>query len=274
MSLRELVVAVLAGVVQGIVEWLPISSTGNVSLFLTVMGVSPEVAVQLALFLQVGTTLSAAVYYRDTIREAAVAAPGWRPAGAFTGPNADTTFVVVACAMTGLIGIPIYLLLIDLASELTGGLFVAAIGVLLVLTGVLQRATEAIGLGEKEHPNLLDAVLVGAIQGLSILPGVSRSGTTASVLLFRGHNGPSAFRLSFLLSIPAGLGAGVLIVLDTGGVPTTTGLEAVLALVTSAVVGYVVIDALMRIVHRVEFWVVCLVLGGLCIAGGGLTVVL
>jgi len=274
MSLRELVVAVLAGVVQGIVEWLPISSTGNVSLFLTVMGVSPEIAVQLALFLQVGTTLSAAVYYRETIREAVAAAPGWRPEGAFTGPNADTTFVVVACAMTGLIGIPLYVLFIDLASELTGGLFVAVIGVLLVLTGLLQRATEAIGLGEKEHPNLLDAVLVGAIQGLSILPGVSRSGTTASVLLFRGHAGPSAFRLSFLLSIPAGLGAGVLIVLDTGGVPTNTGAEAVLALLTSAVVGYVVIDALMRIVHRVEFWVVCLGLGALCILGGGLTVVL
>lgn len=269
MSLRELLVALAAGIVQGLVEWLPISSTGNLSLFLTVVGTSPDIAVQLALFLQMGTTVSAAIYYRETIHEAVRAAPGWRPRLAFEDANADTTFVVVACLVTGIVGIPVYFTLIDFARELTGGLFVAIIGVLLILTGILERASESIGVSGKENPDLLDAVFVGAIQGVSILPGVSRSGTTASMLLFRGHVGPSAFRLSFLLSIPAGLGAGILIVLDDG-VPTT-GLEAIVALLTSAVVGYAAIDAIMRVVHRVDFWVICLGLGGLAIIGGGLT---
>ncbi|MFL9709097.1 undecaprenyl-diphosphate phosphatase, partial [Aeromonas veronii] len=67
--------------------------------------------------------------------------------------------------------------LIDFARELTGGLFAAIIGVLLILTGLLERASESIGVSGKENPDLLDAVLVGAIQGVSILPGVSRSGT-------------------------------------------------------------------------------------------------
>ncbi|MCH7659777.1 MAG: undecaprenyl-diphosphate phosphatase [Euryarchaeota archaeon] len=268
-TLRELLVALAAGIVQGLVEWLPISSTGNLSLFLTAVGTSPDIAIQLALFLQMGTTVSAAIYYRDTIREAVRAAPGWRPQGAFEDANADTSFVVVACLVTGLVGIPLYITLIDFARELTGGLFVAIIGVLLVLTGLLERASESIGVSGKESPDLLDAVLVGAIQGVSILPGVSRSGTTASMLLFRGHVGPSAFRLSFLLSIPAGIGAGILIILDDG-VPTT-GLEAVVALLASAVVGYAAIDAIMKVVHRVDFWVICLGLGGLAIGGGGLT---
>lgn len=272
MTLREILVALAAGVVQGLVEWLPISSSGNLSLFLTAVGTSPEIALQLALFLQMGTTLSAAVYYRETIHEAVRAAPGWRPRSAFAPSNVEITFVVVACLVTGLVGIPIYLTLIDLASDLSGGLFVAIIGALLILTGLLERISESIGVGGKEHPDLLDAVLVGVIQGVSILPGVSRSGTTASMLLFRGHGGPSAFRLSFLLSIPAGIGAGLLIVVDNGF--PTTGFEAAVALATSAIVGYVAIDAIMRVVHRVDFWIVCVVLGGLAVAGGGLSILL
>ncbi|MDL5361156.1 undecaprenyl-diphosphate phosphatase [Halalkalicoccus sp. NIPERK01] len=272
MTLREILVAIAAGVVQGFVEWLPISSSGNLSLFLTALGTSPDIAVQLALFLQMGTTLSAAIYYRETIVDAVHDAPGWRPRTAFAGANAETSFVLVATAMTGLVGIPLYLLLIDFASELTGGAFVALIGFLLVLTGLLQRATDVVSLGDRGTPSLVDAILVGAFQGVTILPGVSRSGTTASVLLFRGYEGPAAFRLSFLLSIPAGIGAGLLVLADEG-LPTT-GVEAVVALVVSAVVGYAMIDAIMRVVHEVEFWLVCVVLGGLAVLGGGLTMLI
>lgn len=272
MTLREILVAIAAGVVQGLVEWLPISSSGNLSLFLTALGTSPDIALRLALFLQMGTTLSAAVYYRDTILDAVSAVPGWRPRSAFDEINAETSFVLVATAMTGIVGIPIYLLLIDVASALTGGAFVALIGALLVLTGLLQRATDAVSLGERGTPSLVDAIIVGAFQGVTILPGVSRSGTTASVLLFRGYEGPAAFRLSFLLSIPAGIGAGVLITLDDG-LPTT-GSEAIVALAVSAIVGYVMIDAIMRVVHEVDFWIVCVVLGGLAVLGGGVTALL
>ncbi|MCL7416675.1 MAG: undecaprenyl-diphosphate phosphatase [Halalkalicoccus sp.] len=271
MTLREILVAVAAGVVQGLVEWLPISSSGNLSLFLTALGTAPDIAVRLALFLQMGTTLSAAIYYRETILDAVRSAPGWRPGSAFADANAETSFIVVATAMTGLVGIPLYVLLIDLANELTGGAFVALIGSLLVLTGLFQRATDAVSLGDRGTPSLVDAVLVGAFQGVTILPGVSRSGTTASVLLFRGYKGPAAFRLSFLLSIPAGIGAGLLILADEG-LPTT-GVEALVALAVSALVGYAMIDAIMRVVHRVAFWIVCVVLGGLAVLGGGLTMV-
>lgn len=271
---RDLLVALLAGILQGIVEWLPISSQGNLTLFLTAVGTSPAIAVQLALFLQVGTTLSAATYYRETILTAIRNAPGWRPQTAFDETNAETSFVVVATAMTGLVGIPVYVLLIDFARELAGGAFIALIGALLILTGVLQYASESVALGDRGSPSLFDAVLVGAFQGLTILPGVSRSGTTASMLLFRGHDGPSSFRLSFLLSIPAGLGAGVVTVLDTGGLPTATPGAAAVALLASAVVGYVAIDAIMRIVHKVDFWIICVGLGGLALLSGGATALL
>jgi len=266
----ELVVAVLAGIVQGIVEWLPVSSQGNLALFLTAVGTNPEIALQLALFLQVGTTLSAATYYRDDLTVAARAVPGWRREAAYDERNALASYIVVACLMTGLVGIPLYILAVDVASELSGGAFVAIIGVLLVLTGALQLRSEAVSLGGREQPTFLDSVLVGAVQGLAILPGVSRSGVTTSALLFRSYDPPEAFRLSFVLSIPASLGGAALTVLGAGGLPGISPTAALAALVVSALVGYLTIGAIMRVVERVPFWMVCFGLGGLAILGGGL----
>ena len=304
---RSVLVAVVAGALQGVFEWLPISSEGNITVFLTALGSSPEAAVQFSLFLHVGTALSATVYYRDELTDVLGALPDWRPGRAF--PDADRTdadrrnidradadrrnidradanrrntdrtdadrdetatlsFLGVATLASGVVGIAAYLTLETVVSALTGGAFVALVGVLLVLTGVLQRVADGFEFGGRHAPDLADAVLVGALQGLAILPGVSRSGTTASALLFRGHDGPSSFRLSFLLSIPAALGAGVLVLLDTG-VPSVTPTEALLALGTAAVVGYLTIDALMRVVERVPFWGVCIGLGALAMLGGG-----
>jgi len=265
----DLVVAILAGIVQGVVEWLPVSSQGNLALFLTVAGTDPEVAVQLALFLQVGTTLSAAVYYRDDIATAIRAVPGWRPDSAYAGENAIASYVVVATLMTGVVGIPLYVYAVDLAGQLTGGVFIAAIGFLLVLTGILQLASESVSMGIRDAPTLPDSILVGAVQGIAILPGISRSGITTSALLFRSYDPPAAFRLSFLLSIPASLGAAALTITGAGGLPGIEPVPALAALGVSSFVGYLTIDALMRIVDRIPFWVVCFGLGGLAIVGGG-----
>ena len=270
MTLSDLFIAVVAGTVQGIVEWLPVSSQGNLSLVLTLLGIDPAVALQLALFLQVGTTLSAATYYRAEIRTALTAVPGWRPGAAYEGDNAIASYIIVASFMTGVVGIPLYIFAVDLAGQLTGGVFIAIIGVLLIATGILQLASESVSMGGQTAPTLTDSVLVGAVQGLAILPGISRSGMTTSAFLFRSYEPPAAFRLSFLLSIPASLGAAVLTVLSAGGLPGISLTAALVAFAVSAVVGYLTIDTLMRVVERVPFWAVCFGLGGLAIVGGGI----
>lgn len=269
MTRAELWFALLIGILQGIFEWLPISSQGNLSIVATLVGgVDPVVAVDLALFVQLGTITSAAVYYRSDIFEALENAPGWRPQQAYAPANADTTFILLASAATGVVGIPLYFTLRDAVSGLAGGLFIALVGLLLIVTGLLQRATESMEFVGKETPTLLDTLLVGAFQGFSILPGISRSGTTVSVMLLRGYEAPVSLRLSFLLSIPASFGAAVLVVVSGGGLPGISPLAAAVAIVSSAIVGYLTIDALMRFVERVPFWVVCIALGGLAVAGG------
>jgi undecaprenyl-diphosphatase len=87
-----------------------------------------------------------------------------------------------------------------------------------------------------------------------------------------GHDEPNSLELSFVLSIPAAFGAGVLVVLDEG-VPAIDPAGAALALAVSAVVGYLTVDALTRLVERVAFWKVCVGFGALAVVGGGLLVV-
>nr|WP_272494335.1 undecaprenyl-diphosphate phosphatase [Natronomonas aquatica] len=265
----ELLFAILIGFVQGVLEWLPISSQGNVSIAVTLVSdIDPAVAVDLALFVQLGTILSAATYYRADIKTALEHLPGWRPWTAYSEDNAEITFIGLASAATGVVGIPLYLTLRAAVSGLASGLFIAVIGGLLISTGLLQRASEAIDIDPKETPTLSDTLLVGGLQGVTILPGISRSGTTVSVLLLRGYSGTTSLRLSFLLSIPASLGAALLVVLSGDGLPGISPAAAAVALAVSAVVGFVTIDALMRFVERVPFWQVCLGLGGLAVVGG------
>jgi undecaprenyl-diphosphatase len=95
---------------------------------------------------------------------------------------------------------------------------------------------------------------------------------TTSALLLRGYDGEQSFRLSFLLSIPAAFGGGVLGIVGAEGIPAVSPLEAAIALVATVLVGYATIGALMRVVREVAFWAVCVGLGGLAILGGGLVV--
>jgi undecaprenyl-diphosphatase len=268
-------VAVVVGLLQGVVEWLPVSSEGTVALYLSVVeGLPADAAVRYSLFLHAGTAVAALAYYRADVRDLL---GGIGDSGGFGGARSVTDgdtgravasearFLLAATLVSGAVGVTAYLALSELVSVVAGGVFVALVGGLLVVTGLVQRLAAG-RLGTRERPTLPDAALVGLLQGLAVLPGVSRSGTTVSALLLRGYAGPAAFRLSFLLSIPAALGAGALAVLDAG-LPTP-GTAALLALLTSAVVGYATIDGLLRVVRRVAFWGVCVGLGSLAVLGG------
>jgi len=267
-QLPETVFALLVGLVQGILEWLPVSSEGGVALVAAASGANAAVATRLGLFLHAGTGLAALVYYRADVAALLDAMPSWRPREAFGPDHADLTFYAVATGVSAVVGGGIYLALAEAASALAGGGFVAAIGLLLVGTGVVQRTADRREFGGRTTPDAVDAVLVGTMQGLALLPGVSRSGTTVSALLLRGHEGDRAIGLSFLLSIPASFGAGVLVLVDEG-VPAISPITAVVALATSAVVGYLTVAALTRLVSRVAFWGVCVGFGALAIVGGG-----
>lgn len=270
MAADSLVVAVLLGVVQGVLEWLPISSEGNLALALTLLGASPGAAVRYALFLHLGTAASATAYYRRDLLALANRLPGWRPRRANSPDQREVTFLALATLVSGAVGIGAYVTVVDRVSALSGGSFVALVGLLLVVTGLVQRLGDDRQAGSPGRTasagrTWVDAVLVGAGQGLAILPGISRSGTTVGVLLLRGHEGETAFRLSFLLSIPAAVGAASLALVEAGA---GFAPSAAVALLVSAAVGYATIGLLVDAVRRVPFWAVCVAIGSLAMAGG------
>jgi undecaprenyl-diphosphatase len=244
---------VLLGVVQGILEWLPVSSEGNLSLILvTFLGMSPTEAIGFTIFLHLGTGLAALLYYRNQVIEI------------LRGSTKDLSRfrlrLVVITGITGLVGLPLFLLLN--VSILYGETLLALTGLALIITGLLQKNRGRSFLRKYSHLSWAETATLGAIQGLSIIPGLSRSGITTSMLLLRGFSGEESFRISFLMSIPASFAAGFGLLLVENFEITP---QALLALVVCAIVGVLTIGGLIELAERVSFWKLCVSLGALII---------
>ncbi len=183
---------VILGVIQGLLEWLPLSSSGNVTLLLVnIAHVSFSEAVKVSFFLHMGTMLSVVVRFRSRLLDLGRDVFSLRR-------TPEVTFYSTATVISAIIGIPFYLLLEIEIPELIGSLLIAFF---LIITGMVIRNQKK-GLKSVKDISPLDAVLVGAAQGIAVLPGISRSGLTMAALLSRGLDQKEALSLSFLLSIP------------------------------------------------------------------------
>ncbi len=254
-----LLVGLLLGFLQGISEWLPVSSEGVVSAAYSAFSDdSFEDAVSFALWLHVGTGISALVAFRgETVGVLKDLAGGWR------NPSPLTMGLAIATVVSAVIGLPL-LLALDEASDRFGAGAMAVVGAFMLVTGVIQLRRQ--GSGSRSHSDLTqgDAVLAGIAQGLAVVPGLSRSGLTVAVLLGRSVRREEALVFSFLMSIPASLGAALYAGLDSGLVLSG---GAVAAALLAAVVGLITIRALLAVAHRVNFGLFVLLLGALILGG-------
>lgn len=260
--------ALILGVVQGLTEWLPISSEGlNTLILLNVFNVPLAKAIFISVWLHTGTLLAAIIYFRKDLIGLLKYLPryfkAWRVQESSEG--ALTSFLIVSTILTGVVGLPLMhlALVIDVPSAFATGL----IGMFLIATGVLQRYSRFFkGFGGRRL-RLRDGVLLGFVQGLSILPGLSRSGLTIATLLFRGYGALEAVRLSFLMSIPAIFMAEVglwFIFLAEFSLPLIIGSAA------SFTIGFLTINAFMKLASEVSFWKFCFFLGVLSILGSAI----
>jgi undecaprenyl-diphosphatase len=249
---NSLIESIIIGLLQGLLEWLPVSSEGNLVIVLVgVFGLSAEETFSTAIFLHLGTGLAALVYFRKEVIEILRGK---------TTEHADLrSKLFIITLLTGLVGFPIYMWLnVSLA---VGEILLALTGLALILTGLLQRQAaqqEQTG-SELTWPISL---ILGAAQGLAIIPGLSRSGLTTSIMLFRNFTGEEAFRISFLMSIPASFAAAFGMMLVDGFTPDP---YAAIAALIAVIVGYLAIDALLRLARRVSFWKICIGLGALAV---------
>ena len=246
-----LFVLAILSLVQGIAEWLPVSSEGvAMFLMLNLLKFNPGSAFSYAVFLHTGTMLAVLVRFRREFLEMFRSIYG-------NGNARLLKIVVVASLFTAFTALPLMLVVKGFRS---GELVNVLIGVMLILTGLILRLPEK-GYRDLHDFGLKEAALLGLAQGFAILPGVSRSGTTISFLLLRKMKEEHALKLSFIISVPAVIGAAIIEGLP-GGV---SALSVALMVTITFAVGYATMDLLLRFARRVNFSAFCISLGALAI---------
>jgi len=248
--LGTLLVAALLGVIQGLTEFLPVSSSAHLILARAFFGWDAEIfGLPFDVALHVGTLVAVLAYFRDDVRAMIVAAPAALTAR--EGPGKLARLIVIGTVPMVVIGV----LFSDwLEAHMRTPTVIA---VTLIVGGVGMLLAERIG-GRRDEQGLtpVDALLMGTGQASALVPGMSRSGTTIIVGMFVGMSRESAARFSFLLGIPAIAAAAAkegLHLFRTGLSASEITLFAV-GMLTSALVGYVTIKYFLRFLvrHRLD----------------------
>jgi undecaprenyl-diphosphatase len=248
------IIPVILGIVQGISEWLPISSkTQELLVSHYLLDISLTVAYSFGLFMEVGSIGSAVTYFRNDIVKA-------------IRDRFTLTFLIVVTVVTGVVGVPLYLISDRiLEGAYNPGLPMAILGVILIGNGFYIRHSRRRPREFKEM-KLREAIVVGLAQGLAALPGVSRSGMTVSTMLLLGLKGEDAFKYSYLSYIPAALGAvGTTLLFSKSNITTVaTQLGEVgilIAIISSLVTGLLVIGLLLRVAKTKRIYLLDFALG-------------
>ena len=208
-------------------------------------------AVYYAIWLHIGSLFAVALFYRSDIIKLFANLPTYvRDVRHPSGYNRLTTFLIIATFATALIGAP--LLVFGLTKlQLTGSYAIAFIGALLIGTGLLQlHARQRVGTRNKSL-SPMDAIIAGILQGVAILPGFSRSGLTVSALLLRHYSAEDALNLSFLMYIPAVIGAEIGLSLIKSGSYFTV--YALIAIVIAFFFSLLTISTLLKVAERINF---------------------
>jgi len=249
----DLVQAILMSILQGLIEWLPISSEGQLTLiFINIYKIPELEAVTLALFLHVGTMIAVlwkfrGDFYQITDREAPIA-----------------RIILLVTFGTTFTALPIILFLKNVWTDVSNYfpipadiVFTFLIGLLLIFTGFILSKQPEQGIRKISSLTYKEIILLGMIQGIAALPGISRSGMTLTFLLILGLTQQDALRTSFIISVPAVLGATTLEYLLSGfyfsssnlviGTITFPFILVILTIFISALIGLVTMNTLLSL---------------------------
>ena len=260
--------AIVLGIVQGLTEFLPISSTGHLRIVPAFAGWEDPGAAVTAV-IQLGTTLAVLIYFRHELLRIALA---WADSVRTRGRRRDLDARLGWYIVLGTVPIGIFGLIFNDQIE-HGARNLYLIGSVLIAFAFVMLAAERLSSKEREISDMRasDGAFVGCAQALALVPGVSRSGATISAGLFRGLEREAAARYSFLLSTPA-------IVLSAlfesrkfirGDETGASGFELAIATLFAFIVGYLSIAFLLRYLARHSLMVFVsyrIVLGVLVIA--------
>lgn len=256
----EFLSSIFLGLVQGVAEFLPISSSGHLSLFQQFFGLVSDESMFFDVLLHLGTLIAVFVYYWKDILGLILAAVDLvaclfskrrRRQRKRIPPDGRLVLMI----LVGTLPLFVILPLKDKIESLYGStLFV---GFALIVTGCLLFFSDRIARGKKgpRTASYLDALLVGVGQAVAVAPGISRSGASISVGMMRGLHRRFAVRFSFLLSIPAVLGANILSIGEAvqEGIDTSLLPAYIVGTIVAAVSGYFAIRLVNILANKGKF---------------------
>jgi len=231
------------GILQGIFEWIPISSEGIVALVsdFLIEGINP---IDVALFLHLGTLFAVLIYFRKDWIEV------------LTLKNLQLLkFLIVATIVSLLIGFPLYRLV---KSMIIGNTILLITGFGLLLTAYFHKAKKTF---EVDFSKL--AMIAGFLQGLAVIPGVSRSGSIIFGLSLGKFDPPTILKVSYMMSVPAILASSLYIFLNN----QVLVFESWPALIFSFFVGILTLHFLIKISQKINFFKFALIFATLCFLG-------
>jgi undecaprenyl-diphosphatase len=263
-----LIEAIILGIIQGLTEFIPISSSAHLVLvpYLLNWQIDPQINFAFDVLVQLGTLLAVLVYFRQDLIEvilgftrALVARRPFETHAARLG-----WFLILATIPAGLAG----LLVKDMVEAAFNSPQISA--AFLFVTAALMVTSERVGRRNRglDQINRLDAVVMGFMQALAIFPGISRSGATIAGGLFRSLDRRTAARFSFLMSIPIMFAAGLMAALDLVQIPGFASMLPVVGagFVAAAIVGYLAIHWLLGFLQKhslTAFAIYCTAAGSL-----------
>lgn len=269
----SLIEAIIMGIVQGVAEFLPVSSSGHLAIFKHILKIKTDTGMLFDIMLHFGTLVAIFIAFWKDIKELIIG--GFSILGRFFSNvliffkklcHKDTKYIkilktdydrfvmliIVSTIPTGLAGV----LLGDIFEKAGESLLIT--GIFLIITAVLLYIADHCKVGDTtmKDASYKKAGIIGTAQALAITPGLSRSGTTITACLLCGFTKEFAVKYSFLMSIPAVLGAVVLDIPDLIGSDIETDLlmNYGIGTLVAAVVGYICIITMLKIVKNKKFF--------------------
>ncbi|MGM0395538.1 MAG: undecaprenyl-diphosphate phosphatase [Bacillota bacterium] len=246
--------AIVLGIFQGVAEFLPISSSGHLALLQYLFGIT-EGNLFFTEMLHFGTLISIIIVYFEDVKKIILefliligSLISKRKIHELTDHQKLGLLILAGSVPTAIIGLTFE----DFFESLYTSLIL--IGIALMVTGLLLWFAEKKGSEHKDIQKMtfLDSIIIGTFQGMAIIPGISRSGSTIVAGLFRGLKKPLTTEYSFLLALPATFGAFLLGIIKVirGGDGVIVNMPLIVGVILSTIVGVISIKALIKILNK------------------------
>ncbi len=242
--MEELIKTVILGVIQGLTEWLPISSSGHLELAERFLGLN--VPLVFDVILHVGTLMIILAFFKSDVKGVLLA---FMRLDFKTDYGRLIPLIIVGTVPTAFIGLVIHTFFEEILQE------VLTIAVAFIACGTVLFSAKA-GREEKGEIGFFEAFLVGVAQGIAVIPGLSRSGLTIATALLLGIRKEKAFKFSFLLSVPAVIGALALTLYTEFDRLAFSGfgfVEVAVGMVAALIVGYLALKLLWKVLVKGKF---------------------